>query len=145
MQVCVLDGRLYAEVEGEAAGGDAGLDGCVLLAGNQGKELLAPGPDEDYSDDRKVVIRLQDGKVGRLCVCQCNGQGMHAMGARPCGTPAHNTEGTARWERGRARKRTPLPARMRGKPSGCMQWAPAPWHNASPWHGATPCGALLLL
>ena len=30
----------------------------------QGKELLAPGPDEDYSDDKKVVIRLQDGKAG---------------------------------------------------------------------------------
>ena len=61
-QVCILDGRLYAELESEQPS-DTALDECVLLAGNQGKELLAPGPDEDYSDDRKIVIQLQDGRV----------------------------------------------------------------------------------
>jgi hypothetical protein len=37
----------------------------LLACSNQGKELLAPGPEEELSADKKVLIKLQEGKVRR--------------------------------------------------------------------------------
>jgi len=65
-QVCILDGKLYADLE-LGSETDAQLDACTLLTNSSGKELLAPNKGAVYGEDRRVVMPLRDGKVCRSC------------------------------------------------------------------------------
>jgi hypothetical protein len=64
VQICILDGRLFEENSIDE-GSEEALESCILLTSNQGKGLLNPGPDEDLSDDKKVICKLVDGQVRR--------------------------------------------------------------------------------
>lgn len=64
MQMCILEGKTYAELDPETAT-EAQLDGCILLTNNHGKELLAPGKASEYGEDKKIVTRIVNGKVRR--------------------------------------------------------------------------------
>ncbi len=60
--MCILDGKLYADLDpGNET--EAQLDACTLLANSSGKELLAPGKTAAYSEERKVVMPLREGKA----------------------------------------------------------------------------------
>ena len=62
--MCILDGKLYAELD-PGSETDGQLEACMLLANSQGKELLAPGKGAAYGEDRKVVMPLREGKARR--------------------------------------------------------------------------------
>ncbi len=74
--MCILDGKLYADLDPGSATA-AGLEECTLLTNSQGKELLAPGKGAAYADDRtgKVVVPLRDGKARRPALAGARGDG----------------------------------------------------------------------
>ena len=63
-QVCVLEGKAYSELE-PGTETEEDLDACMLLTNSQGKELLAPGKGAEQADNKKILLKLQDGEVGR--------------------------------------------------------------------------------
>lgn len=57
LQMCILDGRKYAELE---AGHETEeeLDECMLLLNGSNKELLAAGRGAQHDADKKVIAPL---------------------------------------------------------------------------------------
>lgn len=61
-QVCVLEGKAYAELD-PGTETEEDLEQCMLLTNSQGKELLAPGKGAEQADNKKILLKLQDGQV----------------------------------------------------------------------------------
>ncbi|MCJ1422318.1 hypothetical protein MMC29_000198 [Sticta canariensis] len=59
---CVLEGKAYSELE-PGMESEEDLDMCMLLTNSQGRELLAPGKGAEQADNKKIILKLQDGQV----------------------------------------------------------------------------------